>query len=275
MNRRAFLPLLPAAILTGCGNDPQPAGSSESKATGSSGQRRLIVGMDMTYPPFEFKNEKGEPDGVDVKIAEALAAFLGWELKLEAYAFDGLIQALKVGKVDVVISAMTATDERRKSIDFSDPYVFTALAMLVGKDSPIKSLEDLKKPGVRIIAKIGTTGESFTRESLPQAVLSLRDDEGVCVKEVGNGAADAFIYDQLSIYNHAKNNADKTRAILTPIREESWGIGIRKGNDELRGKVNVFIKEFREKGGLAALADKYLVEERKLLEGMGAPFIFR
>ena len=163
MNRRAFLPLLPAAILTGCGNDPQPAGSSESKAAGSSGQRRLIVGMDMTYPPFEFKNEKGEPDGVDVKIAEALAAFLGWELKLEAYAFDGLIQALKVGKVDVVISAMTATDERRKSIDFSDPYVFTALAMLVGKDSPIKSLEDLKKPGVRIIAKIGTTGESFTR----------------------------------------------------------------------------------------------------------------
>ena len=254
MNRRAFLPLLPAAFFTGCGNDPQPAGSSESKTAGSSGQRRLIVGMDMTYPPFEFKNEKGE---------------------LEAYAFDGLIQALKVGKVDVVISAMTATDERRKSIDFSDPYVFTALAMLVGKDSPIKSLDDLKKPGVRIIAKIGTTGESFTRESLPQAVLSLRDVEGVCVKEVGNGAADAFIYDQLSIYNHAKNNADKTRAILTPIREESWGIGIRKGNDELRGKVNAFIKDFREKGGLAALADKYLVEERKLLEGMGAPFIFR
>jgi len=266
MNRRAFLPFIPAAFLPACSKESPGAGGSRKK---------LIVGMDMTYPPFEFKNEKGEPDGVDVKIAEALAESLGMELKLEAYAFDGLIEALKAGKVDIVISAMTATDERRKSIDFSDPYVFTALAMLVQKESPIKSLEDLKKPGVRIIAKIGTTGESFTREALPQAALTLRDDEVVCVKEVGNGAADAFIYDQLSIYNHAKNNAEKTRAILTPIREESWGIGIKKGNDELRGRVNAFIKEFRDKGGLAKLADKYLVEERKLLEGMGAPFIFR
>jgi polar amino acid transport system substrate-binding protein len=79
----------------------------------------------------------------------------------------------------------------------------------------------------------------------------------------------------LSIYGHAEKNASTTRAILTPIREEAWGIGVKKGNDELRSKVNAFIKEFREKGGLTKLADKYLVKERKMLEDMGAPFIFR
>lgn len=261
MNRRTFLPLIPAGFLAAC--------------SGDTGPKPLVVGMDMTYPPFEFKNEQGEPDGVDVRIAEALAKYLGRELKLEAYAFDGLIEALKAGKVDVVISAMTATDERRKSIDFSDPYVSTALAMLVQKGSPVTSVEDLKKPGAKVTAKIGTTGESFTREVLPAAGLTVLDDEIACVLEVAQGRADAFIYDQLSIHGHAQKNAGTTRAILTPIRDEAWGIGIRKGNDELRLRVNAFIKEFRESGGLTKLADQYLVKERKLLEDMGAPFIFR
>lgn len=260
MNRRTFLPLLPAALLAACKRESTP---------------KLTVGMEMSYPPFEFKTPNGEPDGVDVRIAEELAKYLGLPLVLENYAWDGLIPALQSSRIDLIISAMTATDERRKSIDFSDPYVYTALAMLVQKNSPIKSVEDLKKPGAKVTAKIGTTGESYTREALPGAALSVLDDEVACVLEVGQGRADAFIYDQLSIYGHAEKNASTTRAILTPIRDEAWGIGIRKGNDDLRNKVNAFIKDFREKGGLTKLADKYLVKERKLLEEMGAPFIFR
>ena len=260
MTRRAFLPILPAGLLGGCKRESTP---------------KLIVGMEMSYPPFEFKTPSGEPDGVDVRIAEALAQYVRLPLVLENYAFDGLIPALQSGKIDLIISAMTATDARRKSIDFSDPYVYTALAMLVQKNSPIKSVEDLKKPGAKVTAKIGTTGESYTREALPGAALSVLDDEIACVLEVGQGRADAFIYDQLSIYGHAEKNAATTRAILTPIRDEAWGIGIKKGNDELRNKVNAFIKDFRENGGLTKLADRYLVKERKLLEGMGAPFIFR
>jgi polar amino acid transport system substrate-binding protein len=262
MNRRKFLTLVPAGFLVACERE--------------AGPRPLVVGMDMTYPPFEFKNEKGEPDGVDVRIAEALAKYLGRELKLEAYPFEGLLAAVPAGKVDLAISAMTATDERRKSFDFSDPYVFTALAMLVPRDSSVKSAADLNKPGVKITAKLGTTGESYARENLTLAGEPIVfEDEVQCVKEVAMKLADAFIYDQLSIYGHWEKNKDTTRPILTPIREEAWAIGIRKGNDELRLKVNAFLKEFRESGGLAKLADQYLVKERKLLEDMGAPFIFR
>ncbi len=259
MNRRTFLPLLPAGFLAACSREKTP---------------QLTVGMEMSYPPFEFKNEKSEPDGVDVRIAEALAQYLKLPLKLEEYSFDGLIPALQAGQIDLVISAMTATDFRRKSIDFSDAYVHTAIAMLVQKNSQIKSVEDLKKPGAKVAAKIATTGESYAREFLPQAALSVYDDEVNCVLEVGQGRADAFIYDQLSIYGHAKKNASTTKAILTPIREEDWAVGIKKGNDSLRLKVNAFIKEFRDKGELEKLADKYLVEERKMLQDMGAPFIF-
>jgi len=261
MNRRTFLPLVSVVFLAACHN--------------KSGPKPLIVGMDMTYPPFEFLNEKGEPDGVDVRIAEALAKYLGRELKLEAYGFDGLLAAVPSGEVDLAISAMTATDERRKSFDFSDPYAFTAIAMLVPKDSPIQTAADLKKPGLRVTAKLATTGEAYAREELPNAKVDPRDDEVVCVAEVANGGADVFIYDQLSIYRHWEKNKEKTRAILQPIREEAWAIGIRKGNDELRLKVNAFLKEFRESGGLTKLGDQYLAKEKKVLEEMGIPFILR
>ncbi len=255
--------LLGILILTGlCGCD---------KSTGE-----LVVGMDMTYPPFEFKNAKGEPDGVDVRMAEALAKKLGRPLKLESYAFDGLIPALKSGKIDLIISGMTANEERAKSIDFSEPYAFTGLAMLVAKDSPIQSIDDLKgKEGVRIAAKLGTTGETWARENLPGVSVSAMDGEATCALEVAQGRADAFLYDQLSIFKYAEANSGTTRAILKPFVEESWAIGIRKGNDELREQVNVFLKEFREAGEWNRLGDQYLSAEKKKLEEMGQPFILR
>ncbi len=261
MTRRHFLPLFPAAFLAACDK--------------KSGPQPLIVGMDTTYPPFEFLNEKGEPDGVDVRIAEALAKYLGRELKIVSYGFDGLLMAVPSGEVDLAISAMTDTKKRRESFDFSDPYAFTAIAMLVPGDSPIQSAADLKKPGLRVTVKLATTGENYAREELPEAKVDPRDDEIICVAEVASGGADVFIYDQLSIYRHWEQHKDKTRAILQPIREEAWAIGIRKGNDELRLKVNAFLKEFREGGGLAKLGEQYLAKEKKVLEEMGIPFILR
>ncbi len=267
MKKRFFLlATLAAALLPAC--SPQPLAV---KGPGDP----LIVGMDMTYPPFEFKNEKGEPDGVDVRMAEELAKFLGRPLKLESYAFDGLIPALQTGKIDLIISGMTANPVRAQSIDFSDPYAFTGLAILVARDSPVQSIEDLKKPGIRITAKLGTTGETWARENLPGATVNALDGESTCALEVAQGRADAFLYDQLSIYKYCQANAATTRAILDPFVEEAWAIGIRKGNDDLRLKVNAFLKEFREGGGLARLGDLYLADEKKLLQEMGQPFIFR
>jgi polar amino acid transport system substrate-binding protein len=95
------------------------------------------------------------------------------------------------------------------------------------------------------------------------------------VLEVAQGRADAFIYDQLSIYRYQKENARTTRALLQPIVEEAWAIGLRKGDDELRRQVNAFLKKFRAEGGFAKLGEQYLAEEKRLLEEMGIPFILR
>ncbi|MCW1886591.1 transporter substrate-binding domain-containing protein [Luteolibacter flavescens] len=264
-DRRRFLVLSASALaLAAC-----------SEKSSSGGGNELRIGMDLTYPPFEMQDKAGNPDGVGVKIAEALAAKLGRPLKIVPMQFSGLIPALQTGNIDLILSSMTATDERRKSIDFTDPYAFTGLAILVQKDSDIQSIDDLKKPGLSLTAKTATTAQIWITDHLPSAKLVVFEDEASCVMEVAQGRADAFIYDQLSIYRYSKENAGTTRGLLKPFVEESWALGVAKGNDALREEVNAFIKGFRDEGGFEKLGAQYLQDEKKFLESEGIPFIIR
>jgi polar amino acid transport system substrate-binding protein len=231
--------------------------------------------MDLSYPPFEMQDKAGQPDGVSVRLAEALAKHLGRPVKIVPMEFSGLIPALKTGNIDLILSSMTATPHRAQSIDFSNPYAFTGLALLVRKDSDIRSVEDLKKPGRTITAKATTTGDTWAIKNLPSAKRVVFEDQTACVLEVVQGRADAFIYDQLSIYKYAQENQATTRGLLTPFVEESWAIGVAKGNDELRGQVNAFLDEFRKQDGFAKLGERYLKDEKKFLEASGIPFILR
>ncbi len=265
--RRTLITLgggLVSLVFPGCGGKSSAAGGNT-----------LRVGMDLSYPPFEMQDKSGKPDGVSVKLAEALAAELGRPLQIVPMDFSGLIPALKTGNIDLILSSMTANDERRKSIDFSEPYAFTGLALLVGRDSDIQSIDDLRKPGRVISAKAATTGELWATTHLPEARRVVFENQSACVMEVAQGRADAFIYDQLSIFKYAAENKERTRGLLKPFVEESWAIGIAKGRDELRTQVNAFLERFRRDGGLAKLGDLYLAEEKRFLEASGIPFILR
>jgi len=232
----------------------------------------LIVGMELAYPPFEMTDTSGKPTGVSVDLATDLAKSLGRPMVIQNTSFDGLIPALKTGKVDLVISSMTATAERAQSIDFSDPYLSTGLCLLLKKDSAAKGIEDLDKAGVKVAVKKGTTGHLYATAKLKNAEVLVLDKESAAVLEVSQGKADAFIYDQMSTYQNWQRNKATTRAILEPFQKESWAIGIGKGNDELKGKVNAFIKEYRAKGGFEQLGDRYLKEMKDEFKRLGYTF---
>jgi polar amino acid transport system substrate-binding protein len=235
---------------------------------------RLIVGMELAYPPFEMSDERGRPLGVSVDLANALGQSLGKEVEIQNLPFDGLIPALKTGKIDLIISSMTATAERAQSIDFSEPYLKTGLCLLLGRNSVIQSIQDADQPGKTLAVKQGTTGHTYAVEKIKSAKLLVLDQEAACVLEVVQGKADAFIYDQMSTFKNWQRNQDTTRALLKPFQEESWAIGIRKGNTELRQKVNGFLKEFRSRAGFEELGDRYLKEQKEAFRRMGYPFYF-
>jgi polar amino acid transport system substrate-binding protein len=246
--------------------------TSAGIASAAETAKPLIVGMELAYPPFEMTDTNGKPTGVSVDLATDLAKSLGRPVVIQNTSFDGLIPALKTGKVDLVISSMTATAERAQSIDFSDPYLSTGLCLLLKKDSAAKGIADLDKAGVKVAVKKGTTGHLYATAKLKNAEILVLDKESAAVLEVSQGKADAFIYDQMSTYQNWQRNKATTRAILEPFQKESWAVGIGKGNDELKGKVNAFIKEYRAKGGFEQLGDRYLKEMKDEFKRLGYTF---
>ncbi len=238
----------------------------------AEGKAALIVGMELAYPPFEMTDTKGQPTGVSVDLAKALGAALGMQVKIENIAFDGLIPSLKTGKIDLIISSMTATAERAQSIDFSDPYLQTGLCLLVRKNSPVQGISDLDRVGMTVAVKKGTTGHSYAGKQLKNARVLVLDKEAAAVLEVVQGKADAFIYDQMSTFSNWQRNQLTTRAILKPFQQESWAIGIRKGNDPLKVRVNNFLKEYRAAGGFERLGDTWLNDQKQQFKRLGYPF---
>ncbi|HMO64137.1 MAG TPA: transporter substrate-binding domain-containing protein [Verrucomicrobiota bacterium] len=265
VKRRDFLRLgLSGLVLAGC--TPDPAGSGAAPP--------LRVGMELSYPPFEMSDEQGRPAGVSVDLARALAEHLGRALVIENIPFDGLIPALRTGRIDLVISSMTATPARAKAIAFSEPYARIGLCLLAGRDSPVRSLADADAPGRVIAVKQGTTGHLYATANFKHAKLLVLDKESSAVLEVAQGKADAFIYDQLSAWQNGRRHPDTTRAILAPFQTEAWAIGLRQGDDALRTQVNDFLRAFKAGGGFERLGDRWLAEARAAFQAQGIPFVF-
>ncbi|MCC7463154.1 MAG: transporter substrate-binding domain-containing protein [Gammaproteobacteria bacterium] len=234
----------------------------------------LVVGMELADPPFEMTDEQGRPAGVSVDLARALGAYLGQQVVIENIPFDGLIVALKTGKIDLIISSMTATAERARSIDFSDPYLQTGLCLLVGAKENIQTIQDADQPGRTIVVKKGTTGQLYAVEHIRRAQVLVLDQESASVLEVVQGKADAFIYGQMNVLRYWQRNPATTRALLRPFQAEPWAIGVRKGNPERLRQVNAFLKDFRTRGGFGQLSDRWLKEQKETFQKLDIPFYF-
>lgn len=268
----AFLSLLLLILAVGgCGKEEKKAAGEKKE----DNKEPLVVAMELAYPPFEGKDDAGEPEGVSVDLMKAFGEYTGREIRIENTAWDGLIPSLQTGTADLVISSMTIRPDREEQIDFSDPYANALLAVLTSKNSGAGSIDDLNQAGKKIAVKSGSTGHLYAESNLTEAELIVLPDESACVTEVAQGRADGFIYDQLTIYRNWQKNLDTTEAIFIPFQEpEKWGIAVQKGNKELLGQVNDFLKEFRENGGYEKLEETWLSEEKEAFETLGFQWFF-
>ena len=250
-------------------------GSLMAGCSTNSGKNTLKIGMELAFPPFETKNDAGEPFGISVDIANAFGAYLGRPVEIQNIAWDGLIPALETGKVDMVISSMTITESRALTVDFSDPYAWAYLALLVNTKSGIEKAADFNKAGRVLAAKKGTSAVEFTQKNYPLVEIRQLTSESACVTEVSQDKADAFMYDQLSIYRNYLQFPGNTKVVYIPDQQaQAWGAAFKKGNSDLVTKMNLFIEKYRSEGGFDKLGDKYLADEKTFFKANGLKFFF-
>lgn len=254
--------LLGLFLTTGCSNK-------------QSTSEKIIVAMELAYPPFETKDNDGNPSGISVDFAKSFGEYIGKEVIIENIAWDGLTPSLQTGKADLIISSMTITDIRKEEVDFSNPYANSLLAILANKNSDVTTIDHLNKAGKKVVVKTGTTGFFYAQENLKNCDIISLADESACVMEVVQGKADGFIYDQLTVYRNNQNNLETTTAIFIPFQNvEHWGVAVKKGNAKLLNQMNDFIIKFKNEGGFENLTEKYLSEEKKAFDRMGFIWFF-
>lgn len=236
-----------AAALTGCGG-------------GKSGQ--LVMGTNAAFPPFEFTTSNGivgEFDGIDVAIAKKIAESEGKELKIEDMEFEGLIASVSSGKIDMAVAGMTATEERKKNVDFSDTYYVASQVMIVAKDcADITKADDLKN-GKTVGVVLGYTGDGIVTEDLeiPEDKIT-RANRGIdIVQDVKNGKLDAVVIDSATGKALAEKNDLKVVEDAEAFETEEYAIAVKKGNTKLLESINKVLKEMKENGEIDELAQKY------------------
>ncbi|MGI8651107.1 MAG: transporter substrate-binding domain-containing protein, partial [Rubrobacter sp.] len=160
-----------AAACGGGGGSGGSGGSGGEDTGGSSGGETLTVASDVAYRPFEFVQD-GDPVGFDVDLINEVASRAGYELDLQNVVFDGVIEGVSNGLYDAGISAMTITEEREQSLDFSEPYFNADHSVLVQSGSDVQSTDDLAE-GL-IGAQRGTTGETLANETADEVGAEVR-----------------------------------------------------------------------------------------------------
>jgi polar amino acid transport system substrate-binding protein len=220
----------------------------------------LRVGTNAEYPPFEFKNGE-EFAGVDMDIVKAIATKMGMKYVITDMDFDALIPSLSANKIDIAVSAITITDERKNQVDFSIPY-YVANQVIIGKmDSELKieKLEDLIK--YKVGAQNGTTGQIYIDSMLVQTKLMKKDNlkkystNIEAITDMQNGNIDFVIIDDSAAQGYAKLQPIKT--VFQISTNEQYGIALQK-NSLYKEPVNRALDDLIKTGEILDIVTKYI-----------------
>lgn len=222
----------------------------------------LTVACEPGFLPFEMLTQKGEFVGFDIEMMKAFAKHLGVEAKFVSTRWDGIIPGLMTKRYDLIVSGMTITEDRSKTVLFSDPYYTAGLKVLISKknETSINSLKELDIKGKAIAVKLGTTGDLFASANIKNAQLRKFDNEADAAQSVALGQTDALIYDKpyLEIYQAARSS--KLSLLEQTLSDEQFGVAARKKDKALIEAFNVFLKEWKNNKGYDETYKKIFVD---------------
>jgi polar amino acid transport system substrate-binding protein len=247
-----------AAALAGCGKQDSTAPAAAIAPLPAS--HVYSVGTDAAYAPFESQNEKGEIVGFDIDIVRAVAQKAGIEVKFVNTPWEGIFNALKQGDRDLLVSSITITDERKLSMDFSEPYFDAHQLIAVKADSKVAHFADLKT--LKVGVQTGTTGDEAVSKLQGKNSTDIKRFEStpLALKELEAGGIDAVVADNGVVVNYVKNNAgSKFKTVDDPaFVPEHYGIAMRKGDADLRAKLNLGLVAIKADGTYDRIYANYL-----------------
>jgi polar amino acid transport system substrate-binding protein len=235
--------VMAAAFLTACGGsgvalaDVQKAG-------------KLVIATSPDFPPFE-NLENGEVVGIEIDIMNLICDQMGVELVIEQMDFESVIPGIQAGKFDAGVSGITVTEDRKKNVDFSDPYFLASQAIVVTPDSPITCKADLT--GKKISVQTGTTAEEYCMDEGYTVLAFTANNDAASA--LTSGKVDAWVVDnEVAVALAAEQGLVVLDEAMT---SEPYAFAFPKGSDTLVAEINKIIAELIADGTIQGLFDDY------------------
>jgi polar amino acid transport system substrate-binding protein len=259
-----FAALLYAAALAGVEAEAQPGA-----------QAPLRVGMSTGYAPLAFA-EGGKPSGIEADLAQLLEPQLGTKLEIVQMPFTELIPALREGRIDIIMSGLSVTDERKASVRFTKPYLRVGQMALVRKADLVRAADParMSAQGTRIGVKRGTTGEDFARASLGQATIVVFDAVAEGTGALRAGKVDYFVHDAPTIWRLTGRQATRDEALAglyRPLTEEYLAWAVRKEDASLAERLDAALSRLEQEGKLQEVLDRWIPVTKVVIESAPSP----
>ena len=248
----------PEAASSDAASSSEAASETETAELSTVEPGKLIMSTTAAFPPYEMTTDSGEFEGIDIETAQAIADKLGLELQIDDMDFDAALLAVQQGKSDMVMAGVTVTDERQNVMDFTDSYATGIQSIIVKEDSDIASVDDLA--GKKIGTQRGTTGYLYCSDDFGDENVVAYDNGLTAVQMLNNGQVDCVVIDNAPAKEFVAANPG-LKLLDTAYVEESYAIGVGKGNTELKDAINTALEELKADGTLQAIVDKYITAE--------------
>lgn len=236
--------------------------STEAAKTAADAGGTLIVGFDQDFPPMGFIGNDGEFTGFDLELAQEVAKRLGLEYKAQPIAWDSKDMELESGNIDCIWNGFTMTG-REDDYTWTEPYMANQQVFVVANDSDISSQADLAGKIVEVQAD--SSAEAALKEA-PELTATFKEllttaDYNTAFMDLEQGAVDAIAMDVIVAgYQIQQRNAD-FKILDDSLSEEEYGVGFKKGNTELRDKVQSTLEEMAEDGTLQEVSEKWFSKD--------------
>ncbi len=225
---------------------------------------KLHMSTNAEFPPYEMLDDAGNPIGIDVEVAQAIANKLGLELVVDDMGFDAALLAVQNGQSDIAMAGITVSEDRLAKMDFTDSYA-TGVQVVIVKEGSDVTMDNL---GEKMIGtQMGTTGYIYASDTPDNGgygedhVIGY-ETGAVAVQALVNGQVDAVIIDNLPAQSYVEANAAAGLTILEGTWvEEDYAIALQKGNTELMAAVNGALNELKADGTFQGIVDKYITAD--------------
>ncbi|MDD5945256.1 MAG: basic amino acid ABC transporter substrate-binding protein [Clostridia bacterium] len=264
---KKFLAIAMTAVMVlgvaGCSSSKTEEPKEEEQTEATEGETAegevLVMGCSADFPPFEsYADDATTIEGFDVDMMNEICSRIGMTLEIKDMNFDSVVAAVQTGKIDVGVSGITITEERKESVNFSDSYFVAAQSILVTKDSPITGYQDLLDGDYTAGVQLGTTGDIMASEKLGDRV-SQYEKYGDALAALLADKVDCMILDTgvAEAFAAANDLVVLDETFGTEEDKEYYGIAVAKENTELLDKINAAIADMKAEGFFDELNTKY------------------